>query len=184
MSNFQTILKSVEECVRMVEDPELRKIAFHEILRHVLRSQDVSPAQPRQVSSATPRRSKSRSAPAPKPNSPPAIRSEVAALDLNPDESGLVAWDTLSADWKKFCWILEAARLKNVDGLTNSEISHLIDKIFRESKAAEVVNNLKVQIRKGMVKSVTTKSGDREYRVWKILAGGIKEVTAKSAAVE
>ncbi len=184
MSNLQAILKSSEESVRTVEDPELRKIAFQEVLRHQLRFDEASLHKPRQEAATNSRRPKGRSSPAPKANSQPAIRPEVAVLDLSPDESGLIPWSTLSADWKKFCWILEAAHLRKVEGLTNSEISHLIDKIFRESKSAEVVNNLKVQIKKGMVKSVIIKSGDREYRVWKILAGGAKEVTAKAAATE
>ena len=66
------------------------------------------------------------------------------ALDISPDEKGLVSWASLSADWKKFCWILEAARLKNIDGLTNAEISHLIGRVFRESYAPKLVNNIRV----------------------------------------
>jgi hypothetical protein len=184
MSNLQSILKSAEESVKVVEDPELRKIAFHEILRRLLGSENEAPREPRQGSSATARRAKARSSPAPKANGQPAIRSEVANLDLSPDEPSLASWGTLTADWKKFCWILEAARLKKVDGLTNSEISHLIEKVFRENYRAEVVNNLKVQIKKGMVKSIIIKSGDRKYRVWKILNGGMQEVKAKAVAIE
>jgi hypothetical protein len=182
MSNIQAILKSAEESARTVEDPDLRRIAFQEILRHQLRSDEVSPGTLRKVGAASLPRPKVRSTPAPRPNAQPVIRPEVAGLDLSPDEHTLVQWSTLSADWKKFCWIIEAAHLRKVEGLTNSEISYLIDKVFRESKAPEVVNNLKVQIKKGMVKSVLIKSGDREYRVWKNLAGGAKEVTAKPAA--
>ena len=115
-------------------------------------------------------------------NTATAIRPDVASLDLNPDQAGLVSWGTLSVDWKKFCWILEAARLKGVDGLTNSEISFLVDKIFRESYQPKLVNNLKFQIKKGMVKPVAVTSGGREYQVWKILATGIKEVALPSAA--
>jgi hypothetical protein len=182
MNNLQAILKLAEDSARTVEDPDLRRIAFQEILRYHLGSDEASALKPRQATAAISPRPKVRPAPAPRANSQPAIRPEVAALDLSPDEHGLAPWSTLSVDWKKFCWILEAARLKKVDGMTNAEISHLIDKIFRESKPPEVVNNLKVQIKKGMVKSVVTKSGDREYRVWKILAGGIKEVAAKPVA--
>lgn len=184
MSNLQAILKSSEESVQTVEDPELRKIAFQEVLRYQLTFGEPSPSRPRQEDGKKTRRPKGRSSLAPKADGQPAIRPEVAALDLSPDESGLVPWGSLSVDWKKFCWILEAAHLKKVEGLTNSEISHLIDKTFRESKAPEVVNNLKVQIKKGIVKSVVIKSGEREYRVWKILAGGAKEVTSKAAATE
>jgi hypothetical protein len=185
MSNLQAILKSSEESVQTVEDPELRKIAFQEVLRHQLRFDEPSPNKPRQQAATNSRRSKGRSSPAPKANGQPAIRPEVAALDLSPDESGLVPWGSLSVDWKKFCWILEAAHRKKVDGLTNSEISYLIDKVFRENKAPEVVNNLKVKITNGaMVKTTVTKSGDREYRVWKILSAGIKEVTAGQTAAK
>jgi len=184
MSNLHAILKSAEEAVQAVGDPDLRKIAFQEVLRHRLSSEEATPDKPGRGTAVIPRRPKVRASSATRPSNLPAIRPEVAALDISPDEKGLVPWDTLSVDWKKFCWILEAAHQRKVEGLTNSEISHLIDKVFRESKAPEVVNNLKVQIKKGMVKSVVTKSGDREYRVWKILAGGAKEVTAKAAAAE
>src|ERR1019366_7187614 len=132
MNNLHAILKSAEESARTVEDPELRRIAFQEILRHHLGSSETSPGKSQQAATATSRRPKVRPASAPKSNSQPAIRPEVAGLDLSPDEHGLARWSSLSVDWKKFCWILEAARLKKVDGLTNAEISHLIDKVFRE----------------------------------------------------
>ena len=184
MNDLQAILQSSQESVQTVEDPELRKIAFQEVLRYQLRFVDPSQDKLQQRAAANSRKPKGRSLPTPKGNGQPAIRPEVAALDLNPDEGGLVPWSSLSVDWKKFCWILEAAHLRKVDGLTNSEISYLIDKVFRENKAPEVVNNLKVQIKKGIVKSVVTKSGDREYRVWKILSNGAKEVTASPAAIK
>jgi len=184
MNALQAILKSSEESVQTVEDPELRKIAFQEVLRYQLRIDEPPPNKPRQGAATKTGRPKGRPSPAPRANGQPSIRPEVAALDLSPDESGLVPWGSLTVDWKKFCWILEAAHRKKVEGLTNSEISHLIEKIFRESKAPEVVNNLKVQIKRAMVKSVIIKSDDREYRVWKILAGGAKEVTAKAATTE
>lgn len=184
MSNLQAILKSAEESVQTVEDHDLRKIAFQEVLRYQLRSDEASPDKLRRGAAASSRKTTGRSSPAPKASSQPAIRPEVAALDLSPDERGLVPWGNLSADWTKFCWILEAAHRRKVEALTNAEVSYLIDKIFRESKSAEVVNNLKVQTRKGMVKSVIIRSGDREYRGWKILAGGAKEVTTKAAATE
>jgi hypothetical protein len=184
MSNLHEILKSAEEAVQAVNDPDLRKIAFQEVLRHRLRSDEVIPDKPGRRTAVIPSRPKARASSAARPSNQPAIRPGVAALDLSPDEDGLVPWGSLSVDWKKFCWILEAARLKKVDGLTNSEISHLIDRVFRESKAPEVVNNLKVQIKNGMVKPFVAKSEDRDYRVWKILASGIKEVTAKPAAAD
>ena len=182
MSNLQAILKSAEESVQTVADPDFRKIAFQEILRHRLRSDEAPQGELRRRVTASSRRPKGRLSPMPKASGQPAVRPEVAALDLSPDEQGLVPWSSLTVDWKKFCWILEAAHRRKVEGLTNSEISHLLEKVFRESKVPEVVNNLKVQIKKAMVKSVLVKSGDREYRVWKILAGGAKEVTANAAA--
>ncbi len=184
MNNLQAILKSVEESVQTLEDHDLRKIAFQEVLRCELRSSEASPDKPNRAAAPNSRRATARPSPATKGNNQPAVRPEVIALDLSPDEPALMPWSDLSADWKKFCWILEAAHLRKVEGLTNSEISYLIDKIFRENKSPEVVNNLKVQIKKGMVKSIVISSGDREYRVWKILAGGAKEVTAKAAATE
>jgi hypothetical protein len=183
MSDLQEILKSTEESVQSVEDSDLRKIAFQEILRHRLNADHPAENKRRKGLPARSPKPQGRSGTTPKASAQSAIRPQVAALELSPDEHGLVSWSTLSVDWKKFCWMLQAARPK-VDGLTNSEISYLIDKVFRESKSPEVVNNLKVQIKRGMVKSVTAKSGDREYRVWKILAGGIKEVAAAAGVAK
>src|SRR5215475_13644302 len=157
MSNMQETLKAVEESVQVVEDPELRKIAFHELLVRALREDGFVPDQKSQKKGTTPPQAKKRAPEATRQAVGVTIRPEVASLDLSPDEP-LAIWDGLSADWKKFCWILEAARLKNVDGLTNSEISHLIEKTFREHYHINVVNNLKVQLKKSMVKSVVINS--------------------------
>jgi len=181
MSKLETLLKLAEESVRAVEDPELRKIAFQEILRHNLRSEEVPSGSAPRRPSAPPRQTKKRASPGARAGGPLAVRPEVETLDLSPDEPGLVPWNSLSTDWRKFCWVLEAARQKKIDGLTNAEISYVIDKVFRQSYEPKVVNNLKVQIKNGMVKPATAKSGDREYAVWRILAAGIKEVTAKAA---
>jgi hypothetical protein len=183
MNSLEAILKSAEQTAQAVADPELRKIAFQEIVKHALAGQEAPPTPAQRPAAA--RQQKPRSlAGKGKAAGTPVIRPDIASLELSPDEKGLAPWGTLSTDWKKFCWILEAARKKGVDGLSNSEISHLVDKTFRESKTPEVVNNLKVQIKRGMVRSVVIKSADREYRVWRILAGGIKEVTGKPEASE
>jgi hypothetical protein len=182
-SNLEALLKSAEESARVLDDPELRKIAFQEVLRYSLRSvEPVANHAALTVTADARPGAKKRMPQTAKPNTTSAIRPDVASLDVSPDQSGLVSWGTLSIDWKKFCWILEAARLKGVDGLTNSEISFLVDKIFRESYQPKVVNNIKLQIKKGMVKSAVVMLGEREYQVWKILATGIKEVTPPSAA--
>jgi hypothetical protein len=173
MGNLQALLKSAEESVQIVEDPELRKIAFHEVLRHALRFDEVQGGQSRPGGASEPPR-------ATRSTGPVGVRPEVANLDLSPDQPSLVSWGTLSSDWRKFCWVLEAARLKGVDGLTNQEISSLIDKVFRESYVPKVVNNIKFQIKKVLVKPAVIKAGDREYQVWKILAGGTKEVAVKT----
>jgi hypothetical protein len=184
MSNLEAILKSVSESVQVVEDADLRRIAFQEILKHALRSDAVAPS--RVSASGDPSRplSPKKKAAVSRQNSGTGIRPEAAGIDISPDEKKLVSWGTLSVDWKKFCWILEAARLKGLDGLTNAEISHLIDKVFRESYAPKVVNNIKFQIKKGMVKGNVLRSGDKDYQVWKILAAGIKEVSAVSSEGE
>ena len=42
MSNLQGALRSITESIQVLEDTELRKIAFQEILRHALRSRERS----------------------------------------------------------------------------------------------------------------------------------------------
>jgi hypothetical protein len=179
MNDLQGILESTTESVQIVQDPELRKIAFQEILRHALASGSPSSADAGQKTPAPRRPLQRRSTPVPKAEGNSGVRPEVVSLELSPDEATLLPWGTLTVDWKKFCWVLEASRLKSVDGLTNLEISYLIDKVFRESYRPEVINNLKIQIKKGIVKSVAVSFNDRDYRVWRILAAGIREVGTK-----
>jgi hypothetical protein len=180
MRNLQAILREVEQYVQVVEDSELRKIAFQELLLRSLRDGDIASDEEPRNKPAILHQAKKRTPATTRAVASVTVRPEVESLELSPDEP-LAAWDGLSADWKKFCWVLEAARLKDVDGLTNSEISYLIEKIFRENYPITVVNNLKVQLKKGMVKSVVVNVGGRDYRVWKILRGGTNEVASKTA---
>jgi hypothetical protein len=103
-------------------------------------------------------------------------RSEVQNLQLNVDEPGLLPWRSLSKDWEKYLWLLEAARMKGIDGLTNSEISFLMNKTFREVRAAKVVNNLKNKIKDRFVQSITINAEGKTYSTWRILSDGSKQV--------
>jgi hypothetical protein len=87
----------------------------------------------------------------------------------------------LGKDWKKYLWILEAARLKGVDGLSNSEISYLMDKTFRESRNPKVVNNIKQKIKDRFVQPGTVTADGKSYSTWRILADGSKEVVVQAA---
>ena len=181
MKNITEVLQSLEKTTMVIEDTELRKVAFQELLRNAIHGHEEGEyRQPKRrvAAESRPRRRASSGA----RESGVAVRTEVANLDLSPDESGLVTWGSLGTDWKKFCWILEASRLRGVDGLTNSEISYLIEKVFRESFPAKLVNNLKKKIKGGMVKTVVVRSGDKEYAVWKILSAGSKDVSVKLLA--
>lgn len=116
--------------------------------------------------------------------SPAAVRSAAAPearvvvqnLQLNVDEPDLLPWGSLDKDWKKYLWILEAARVKGIDGLTNSEISYLMDKTFREVRAPKVVNNLKKKIKDRYVQPSSVNVEGKTYSIWRILADGSKEV--------
>lgn len=114
----------------------------------------------------------------------PEARSEVQKLQLNVDEARLVAWSSLGKDWKKYLWILEAARLNGVDGLTNGEISYLMDKTFRESRVPKVVNNIKQKIKDRLVQPNTVNVDGKSYSTWRILADGSKEVVQPARASE
>jgi hypothetical protein len=113
---------------------------------------------------------------------PPEARQEVQSLQLNVDEPTLVSWGALGKDWKKYLWILEAARLNKIDGLTNAEISYLMEKTFREFRQPKVVNNLKNKIKDRCVQPQTIEANGKSYSIWKILADGSKEVVQQSAA--
>ena len=106
----------------------------------------------------------------------PDPRPEVQSLQLSVDEPGLLVWGSLGKDWKKYLWILEAARKKNIGGLSNGEISYLMDKTFRESRTPKVVNNLKQKIKDRFVQPSTVTAEGKTYSVWRILADGSKEV--------
>ncbi len=104
-------------------------------------------------------------------------RSEVQKLQLNVDEPGLVAWGSLDKDWRKYLWILEAARMNGIEGLSNSEITYLMDKTFREVRVPKVVNNIKLKIKDRFVQPSTVNAEGKTYSVWRILADGSKEVS-------
>ncbi|MGB8886832.1 MAG: hypothetical protein WCC87_08910 [Candidatus Korobacteraceae bacterium] len=114
----------------------------------------------------------------------PEARPEVQQLQLNVDEPGLVAWGSLTKDWKKYLWILEAAHKRNVDGLTNGEIIYLMVKTFREARSPKVVNNLKKKIKDRFVQPHTVNSEGKVYSVWRILADGSKEVVQAAGAAK
>jgi hypothetical protein len=103
-------------------------------------------------------------------------RSEVQSLELNVDDPGLLPWRSLGKDWKKYLWILEAALKRGVDGLTNSEISFLMNKTFREVRDPKVVNNLKNKIKDRFVQSTMIDVEGKTYSLWRILAEGSNEV--------
>ena len=107
-----------------------------------------------------------------------AIRPKVDTLDISPDEKGLPRWASISENWKKYCWVLEAAHGKGVDGLTTTEISHLIEKVFREDHPGDSVANLRFHLKKSVVKSIKIEVGSRKYQGWKILNAGTKELMA------
>lgn len=111
-------------------------------------------------------------------------RQEVQNLQLNVDEPGLLAWGSLDKDWKKYLWILEAARKKGIDGLSNAEISYLMDKTFRESRAPKVVNNIKQKIKDRFVQPTSVTVEGKKYSVWRILADGSKEVVEAGGAAK
>ena len=185
MKNLSEVLRSVEQSVQVVEDIELRKIAFQELFKGRLREHlaNQTPHSGKKLDPPKERKGKRRASPAGRTGSDVSARAEVAGLDVSPDEPTLVRWDSLTLDWKKFCWILEAARLNGVDGLTNSEISDLIGRVFRESFEPKVVSNLKDKIKAGFVKSSSIQAEGKTYAVWKILRAGITEVTRASGAV-
>lgn len=113
----------------------------------------------------------------------PEARGEVQNLQLSVDEPGLLAWGLLGKDWKKYLWILEAARTKGIDGLSNSEISYLMDKTFREVRAPKLVNNLKKKIKDRFVQPSTVNLEGKTYSIWRILADGSKEVIQLATGV-
>lgn len=127
---------------------------------------------------------KRRSPAAARPAAAPEARSEVQNLQLSVDESRLVAWGSLGKDWKKYLWILEAARLNGVDGLTNGEISYLMDKTFREARVPKVVNNIKQKIKDRLVQPNTVIVDGKSYSTWRILADGSKEVVQPARVSE
>ena len=113
-------------------------------------------------------------------SAPPEARAEVQNLQLNVAESGLLPWGSLGKDWKKYLWILEAARKRDIDGLTNGEVTYLMNKTFREFRQPKVVNNLKKKIKDRCVQPSTVNVDGKVYSIWRILAEGSKEVVQQA----
>jgi hypothetical protein len=182
MTDYKDLLKSLEEATGAIQDPELKKIAFQELLRNALQTPSGTtraekPAKA--VATAAPKAKPNRAKQPTKGTRTPSVRESVKALDINPDEKGLPTWSSLTQDWKKFCWILEAAKLKGIDGLTPAEISYLIERVFRESFTTAQVANLKVKLKAGLVKAIKVEGGANG---WKILSGGTKELANPAQA--
>jgi|ERR1700677_1113903 len=185
MTDHQKILQSAEEASKVVQDPELRKIAFQEIIRSELqKAGGKDPAKPAPAPApASPAKSAkpARTKPQGKITRAPGARDDVKNLDISPDEKDLPVWSSVGQDWKKFLWLLEAARDKGVDGLTAPELAYLADHIFRENFSAAQVNNLKKKIKGGFVRVVKLTIGDRNVDAWKILSNGIEELKKPAA---
>jgi hypothetical protein len=175
MTDHKKILEAAEEAAKVVSDPELRKIAFQEIVRSALQKGDASKTAAQNRPSPVVKKS-ARAKPQSKITRALGVRDEVKQLDISPDEKSLPAWSSLSQDWKKFCWILESARHKNIDGLTSPEIAYLIDRVFRENFSPAQVNNLKKKIKGGFVRVVKLDVSERSVDAWKILSGGTAEL--------
>jgi len=173
--DHKKILQSAEEACQVVQDLELRKIAFQEIVRSKLQNSDGDTPRTKEHPELTHTKA-SRARVRSRITRALGTREIVNQLDISPDEKGLPEWLSLSQDWKKFCWILEAARQKGVDGLTGPEISFLIERVFRERFSPAQVNNLKKKIRSGYVRVVKLEDGGRMVDAWRILAAGTAEL--------
>jgi len=187
MTDHKKMLETAEEAAKAVQDPELRKIAFQELLKHELGALrgDKKHKSSGNTSRVAAKGSNASGKGKGKRKRATGIREEVKALDISPAEKGLPSWKDLPMDWQKFLWVLEAARLKKVDALTSSEISHLIETIFRQHYRAKVINNLKKKIADRFVRVVSIDMGGKSADAWKILDDGTKQLsnppdTAKS----
>ncbi len=175
---------SIESIFTRLEDflPKFREQAQHgsrHVAHHAQQAQEGEPQPTKEAKAANgsvPNSTKRRGSTAGRAGAALETRPEVQSLQLSVDEPSLIAWDSLDKDWKKYLWILEAARVKGVDGLTNGEISYLMDKTFREVRIPKVINNIRQKIKARFVQSNTVNIEGRTYSVWRILAAGSKEV--------
>jgi hypothetical protein len=174
MSDYSEMLKRLEEATKVISDDSLRKIAFERLLNHELSGGEKhSVPKPHKDLPEEPvvrtRRVRSKPSAA---GPAPSVRNVVDALDISPDEASLPAWGTLS-QLDKYLWILEAAHLKSVDGLSPAEISKLIYDVFKENHQTNQVNNIKTRIKRGHVRAVKVLSGSTNTTGYQILKGGI-----------
>lgn len=184
MTDHAKILKTAEEAVKSVQDLELRKIAFQEIVRSELQKLPAAPHPPKSPNANPPVTKTPRAKPQSRSSHLKGERDVVKALDISPDEPGVPPWSTMTQDWKKFCWILEAAKAKGVDGLTAPEITYLIYQIFREHYKSALIANLKKKIKGGFVRSAKIDIDGRKVAVWQILSGGSKALTLPASPTE
>jgi hypothetical protein len=179
MIDYKKMLEAAEEAAKVVQDPELRKIAFQEVLKHELSGakEHKSPTDKAKTAPQSNPSGKTKG----KRKRATGVRPEVKSLDMSPAEKGLPSWKDLSMDYLKFLWVLEAARLKKVEALTSSEISHLIEAVFRQHFRPKVINNLKKKVPDRLVRVVSVDMDGKNVDAWKILDDGTREVNKPPA---
>ena len=165
-----SLRRQAEDAVADMPEGSMKVKAFEVILSRLLDGADGHTRSREHVVRS--RKSKDAGA---KANPPSSIREEVKKLEISPDENGLPPWGALGI-LDKYLWILEAAHKKNIDGLTNAEISALIYKVFKENLPSKSVGNLKTRIKKMHVRSADVLNGAITISVWQILKAGIEHL--------
>jgi hypothetical protein len=190
MTDYKEVVKKVKEAVDQLEgEDNLKDIAFKTLLDHALRGNEELPTvQPihagtdEVVKSAVSKSRAKKSSQPTVPYSDSAIRKEVKEKfeDIDPNISDLKPLKSLKQKWEKYLWVLEVARRKGLDMLTNSEVAYILDEKLSLGVTEKQVNNLTFKVEAGYV----AKRSVDGHRSWKILQPGIDWVTTIGNANE
>lgn len=184
--DYKTIISEINEAVKEIEDTNLKEIAFKDLLNDALDrresnsvsgTESVQPPQGNQ-----PKKSNSKRSVTEPPFRLSSVRQELrdAMEDFDPNMVGIKPLNSLKQKWEQYIWVLEIARQKGFDSLTNSEIAYVLSEKFSLGATEKQVNNLTFKAKDGIV----FKREVNGVRAWKILQPGIKLIEIGSESVQ
>lgn len=185
MKDYSSIIKSVSNAVKQIEDDKLKEIAFGRLLEDALNPVPVSSSVQTQAgvvdltknegSKDTKKTGKKEKSSGGAPYNLTTVRQEVkdAFRDVHGKQPGVRPYNTLKQKMHQYFWVLEVGRLKDIEAMTHSEIAYVLDTLFREGVTEKQVTNIASQAKAGYVQ----RRDANGLTAWRILADGTSLVT-------
>lgn len=173
MKDYKSIIQSITEAVELIKDEGLKEQAFNRLMEDALAINKEEARVPNNHSDASPKTTRQKSGVS-SPYTPTAIRKEVKSLfsSFDANVQGMKPLRDMKKKWEQYLWILEFARKKSVEAMTNSEIAYVLSDIVHIGGTEKQVNNLNQKIKDGYVQLREVNN----IKGWKILSRGIEMV--------